>query len=151
MICLLAIDACVWYGLWCADFFCSVYHRNRRYRWKRTIEPLTEDDRDNHLFYTVHTDCGKSLDTFEDSGIVSDMAQRSYTQPEFGTRSDATLTSTAPDLQPHLQGKNMLDSITCWCDDGSLGCHVDELLGGGVCQCDTISLQAVCVCVVVWF
>ncbi|XP_041347622.1 uncharacterized protein LOC121367489 isoform X2 [Gigantopelta aegis] len=91
----------------------NLYNRDCQYLFKRNIEPLSEEDRDNHLFYAVPADSGKSVDSFNDSGIVPDMAERSYTQPAFGSPSDVTLTCTSPDLKPYTQGKKLLDSVAC--------------------------------------
>ena len=67
---------------------CSVYHRQRSLMWKKPINPLTEEERDNHLFRIP--DDPKRFRILPE--LTQSMKERSLTQPQMSTLSgNATL------------------------------------------------------------
>ncbi|XP_067683346.1 uncharacterized protein [Haliotis asinina] len=84
----------------------NVYHTNRNNLWKREINPLSEDDRDNHLF--------RMQDNPDLWGPVDNTGfdlQRSYTQPVISHTAGMTLTSKSPDLINHTNVKKQMEAM----------------------------------------
>ncbi|XP_048243138.1 uncharacterized protein LOC124146111 isoform X2 [Haliotis rufescens] len=84
----------------------NVYHTNRNNLWKREINPLSADDRDNHLF--------RIPDDPDVWGPVDNTGfdlQRSYTQPIISHTAGMTLSSQSPDLIHHTKVKKQMEVI----------------------------------------